>query len=91
MLLNDVCMYVCCACMYVCMYVCMNVCAQHYVETYSQAGLLLSQGDTSLKALPPHVFAIADQAYRDMVKEDYESPPEVSLSTGVCVHVCMYV
>jgi hypothetical protein len=46
---------------------------QHHLEAYSQAGLLKSQGDSSVAPLPPHVFAVADQAFRDMVNEDYDA------------------
>jgi myosin-5 len=36
------------------------------LETYYNSGLLKSQGIENAVSLPPHVFAIADAAYRDM-------------------------
>ena len=37
------------------------------LEVYYNMGLLKSQGISSEKPLPPHVYAIADAAYRDMM------------------------
>ena len=41
---------------------------QQILEQYYNDGLLKSQGIESQKSLGPHVFAVADAAYRDMMR-----------------------
>jgi myosin V len=40
----------------------------HILESYYNYGLLKSQGIEGCRPLPPHVYAVADAAYRDMMR-----------------------
>jgi myosin V len=40
----------------------------HILESYYNYGLLKSQGIDGCRPLPPHVYAVADAAYRDMMR-----------------------
>lgn len=40
----------------------------HILESYYNYGLMKSQGIDGCRPLPPHVYAVADAAYRDMMR-----------------------
>ena len=42
--------------------------SSHILESYYNCGLLKSQGIDVGRPLPPHVYAVADAAYRDMMR-----------------------
>jgi len=63
------------------------------LEMYYNRGLLKSQGVESLTALPPHVYAIADAAYRDMmtVIMQYSYPSSSSSIDGNTANQCILI
>ena len=63
------------------------------LEMYYNRGLLKSQGVESLTALPPHVYAIADAAYRDMmtVIMQYSYPSSSTSLDGNTANQCILI
>jgi myosin heavy subunit len=60
-----------------------NLYGSHVLELYYNHGLLKSQGiENTTTALPPHVYAVADAAYRDMMRvilHGYHQHQQVSI------------
>jgi hypothetical protein len=68
--------------------------AQNHLQSYYSVGLLRSQGVEDTPALPPHVFAIADSAYRSMMTaEDYNTEGQAGASSHTRTHtsVCQCI
>ena len=58
------------------------------LESYYNFGLLKSQGIEGCRALPPHVYAVADAAYRDMMRvmsQSLTSKPQTAINQTILI------
>ena len=58
------------------------------LESYYNFGLLKSQGIEGCRALPPHVYAVADAAYRDMMRvmsQSLTAKPQTAINQTILI------